>query len=100
MANSTLSRFVISRQIPVPYHEFDLRPQRKPNLPVDSRPFFVLRQTLLCAVTVLEISGGDPCTTFRRLWSGGSTTMKLAANTPLDCWLLAFSSPTRLSEAS
>lgn len=100
MANSTLSRFVISRQIPVPDHEFDLSPQREPNLTIDSCPLFILRQTLLRAVTMLVVGSGDPRTTFRRFWSGGPSTMKLAAVPPLDRWLLTFSSSTRLRKAS
>ena len=100
MANSTLSRFVISRQIPVPDHEFDLSSQREPNLTIDSCPLFILRQTLLRAVTMLVVGSGDPRSTFRRFWSGGPSTMKLAANTPLDRWLLTLSSPAGPGEAS
>ena len=100
MANSTLSRFVIPWQIPIPDHEFDLSPQREPNLTIDSCPLFILRQTLLRAVSMLVVGSGDPRTTFRLFWSSGSTTVELTATPLLDCWLLTLSSPAGLSEAS
>ena len=100
MANSTLSRFVISRQIPVPDHEFDLRPQRKPNLTIDSRPFSVLREPFVGSVSMLVVGSGDPCTTFLCPWSSRPSTMELATVAPLDSWLLTRSTPAGLRKAS
>ncbi len=91
---------IILRQIPALDHEFDLSPQREPNLTVDSRPFSVLRQPLLRAVTVLEISCSYPCTTLHRPWTGRRPAMESAPAFTGNCGLLAWGAAARLCKAS
>lgn len=99
MANSSLSRFVILRQIPIPDHEVDLGPQRKPNLTIDSRPLSILRETLLRAVTVLVIGSSDPRTALLRPRTGRRPAMESAPAFTGNRGLLAGGAAARLCKA-
>ena len=91
---------VILWQIPIPDHEFDLGPQHKPNLTVDSSPLSILRETLLRAVTVLEVSSSYPRSPLLRPWTGRCPAMESAPAFTGNCGLLAWGAAARLCKAS
>jgi len=91
---------IILRQIPIPDHEFDLRPQREPNLAIAGRPFSILRETFLRTVTMLEIGCSYPCTTLLRPWTSRRPAMESAPAFTGNCGLLAWGAAPRLCKAS